>query len=380
MNLQIRRSLRLVGAALLLCALAAAQAQTWNLDRLMSFLHSSLAMKPPPTDSQIASELSKCKLSERLEDAELEKLRADGVGSKTLTALKALRDQSKNLPVAKPATSEVVELPPAPNAQQYAEIIEEVREDALNYTRSLPNFLSTQVVKRYRAAVPGTRYAQPGATEPSWVPLDNIELLLSFFEQHEEYKLSLIGDRTTTKEYKNVGGATSAGEFGSLLRGIFERGTHAQFEWERWATLRGKLVMAFNYRVEQQFSQWGIEYEKKDHVVPGYSGDIFLDKDTHVVLRVTLHADNLPESFPIKMAATILDYDYIDLKGQIALLPAKSEMQMSADGVLTKNETEFRNYRKYTAEAKIDYFQEGDKAPKVDCKDPKNAVDAACKK
>jgi hypothetical protein len=383
--MDFRRCARQAAVALLLCAVAAAQTQTLTLDQLMKFLHSSIEMKL--TDSEVAKYLAKTRLSEKLEDAEIEKLLADGIGPKTLAVLKTLADQSSHLSKAKPvveAPRKVVELPPAPNAQEQAAIIEEVREDALNYTRSLPNFLSTQVVKRYQAAAPGTRYAQPGASEPSWVPLDTLTLRLSFFEQHEEYKLTMIGSQMTTKDYKNVGGATSAGEFGSLLRGIFERGTHAQFEWDRWATLRGKLVMAFHYRVEQQYSQWGIQYEKKDHVVPAYSGDIFLDKGTHVVLRVTLHADDLPPTFPVKMATTTLDYDYVDLSGQPSLLPVKSETQMSADGVLTKNDTEFRLYREYSATAAITYMgADGpvdDKAQKVDCKDPKNAADPACKK
>src|SRR5947207_3242738 len=84
---------------------------------------------------------------------------------------------------------------------------------------------------------------------------------------------------------------SSTREFGSLLSDIFEPRTHAHFEWDGWARLRDQLVMAFHYSVEQANSQWGIEYEKKEHIVPAYSGRILIDKDTHVVLRVTLNAD-----------------------------------------------------------------------------------------
>ena len=55
------------------------------------------------------------------------------------------------------------------------------------------------------------------------------------------------------------------------------------------------------------------------------------------------------------MATTILDYDYTDISGHQFLLPLKSETQMSADGVLSRNDTEFRLYRKYSAEAEIKY-------------------------
>ena len=189
-----------------------------------------------------------------------------------------------------------------------------------------------------------------------------------------------------------MGGATSTGEFGSLLRDIFEPRTQARFEWDGWARLHTELVMAFSYSVEQANSQWGIEYEKKDHIIPAYSGRVLIDKETHMVMRVTLNADNLPATFPVKMATTILDYAYTDISGHQFLLPLKSETQMSADGVLSKNDTEFRLYRKYSAEAEIKYditpdplpadqTKETPATPKaIDCKDPKNAKDAACKK
>jgi hypothetical protein len=378
---------RQLGAVCVFCLAAAAQTQTLTLDQLMKFLTSSVELKM--SDNDVAKFLAKTKLSERLDDVTIEKLLAGGVGPKTLNALRTLRDQSQSLATAKPvAPPPKVQLPPAPNAIEQAAIIDEVREYALNYSKSLPNFLSTQVVRRYQAGAPGSRY-NVRSSEPSWVQVDLLTLRLSYFDQKEDYKLILHNNSPTTQDYKSVGGATSTGEFGSLLRDIFEPRTHARFEWDGWARLRDQLVMAFHYSVEQANSQWGIEYERKEHIVPAYSGRILIDKDTHVVMRVTLNADNIPASFPVKMATTILDYDYTDISGHQFLLPLKSETQMSADGVLSRNDTEFRLYRKYSAEAEIKYDITPDAIPAdqtketpatVDCKDPKNAKDPGCKK
>jgi hypothetical protein len=381
---------RQLGAVLVFCLAATAQTQSLTLDQLMKFLTSSVELKM--ADGDVAKFLAKAKLSERLDDVTIEKLLADGIGPKTLNALRVLRDQSQTLGAAKPAAAPPkVQLPPAPNARERAAIIEEVREYALNYSKSLPNFLSTQVVRRYQAVAPGARYSR--SSEPSWVQVDLLTLRLSYFDQKEEYKLIMHNNSPTSQDYKSVGGATSTGEFGSLLRDIFEPRTHARFEWDGWARLRDQLVMAFHYSVEQANSQWGIEYERKEHIVPAYSGRILIDKDTHVVLRVTLNADNIPPAFPVKMAATILDYDYTDISGRQFLLPLKSETQMSADGVLSRNDTEFRLYRKYSAEAEIRYDITPDALPAdqtketpaapakaIDCKDPRNAKDPSCKK
>jgi len=372
---------------LVFCLAAAAQTQTLTLDQLLKFLSSSVDLKM--SDSEVAKFLAKTKLSEKLDDVTIEKMVSNGIGPKTLNALRTLRDQSESMSTAKPAPPpKRAELPPVPNSEEQAAIIDEVREYALNYSKSLPNYLATQVVRRYQAGAPGSRYNRN--SEPAWVQVDLLTIRLSYFDQKEDYKLILHNNSPTTQDYKSVGGATSTGEFGSLLRDIFEPRTHAHFEWDGWARLRDQLVMAFHYNVEQVNSNWGIEYEKKEHIIPAYSGRILIDKDTHVVLRVTLNADDIPAAFPVKMATTILDYDYTDISGHQFLLPLKSETQMSADGVLSRNDTEFRLYRKYSAEAEIKYDITPDAIPAdqtketpakaVDCRDPKNAKDPVCKK
>jgi hypothetical protein len=358
---------RLLGAALLFCVLANAQAPL-SVDKLMQFLNSAIEMKQ--TDSEIAKFLAKARLSDKLEDSAIEKLLAAGIGPKTLEQLHRLRDQSQTLAKLKPAPPPPkVELPPTPNSEQQAEIINDVREYALSYSKGLPNFLSTQVVRRYQAGAPGSRYASRISNEPSWQQMDTLTLRLSYFEQKEDYKLIMVNSAPTTQDYKKLGGATSTGEFGSLLRDIFEPYTQARFEWGGWATLHGHLVMAFNYQVEQSRSQWGIDYEHTNHIVPAYSGRVLIDKDTHVVLRVTLNADDIPPTFPVKEATTILDYDYVDLSGHQFLLPLKSETMMSADGILSRNVTEFRLYRKYSTESEIKYDITPDALPDEKPKD-----------
>ena len=123
-----------------------------------------------------------------------------------------------------------------------------------------------------------------------------------------------------------------------------------------------------------------IDYERREHIIPAYSGLIYVDKDLHIVMRATVEAQDMPATFPIKLAQTTLDYGFADISGHEFLLPLKSRTDMSADNVLTRNEIEFRFYRKYSAEAEIKYDITPDPLPSgIDCKDPKNAKDPACK-
>ena len=112
-----------MGAVLVFCLAATAQTQTLTLDQLMNFLTSSMELKH--ADSDIAKFLVKTKLSERLDDVTIEKLQASGIGTKTLNALRVLRDQSESLATAKPVVAAPKpQLPPAPNAEEQAAIIE----------------------------------------------------------------------------------------------------------------------------------------------------------------------------------------------------------------------------------------------------------------
>jgi len=126
--------------------------------------------------------------------------------------------------------------------------------------------------------------------------------------------------------------------------------------------LRGRRVMAFSYRVAQQRSQWHVTYDKRLDIVPAYSGLVEVDKTSHEVMRVTLKADDIPASFPVKQADTVLDYDYQDISGHTFLLPLKAQVIMAADNYMTRNDEEFRIYRKYSTSADIT-FETEEKTP-----------------
>src|SRR5581483_845730 len=85
------------------------------------------------------------------------------------------------------------------------------------------------------------------------------------------------------------------------------------------------------------------------------SGLVYVDRQSHEVLRVTLVAEDIPASFPIRQAETILDYDYQILGDHPFLLPLKAENRMQTAGVLTRNDVEFRLYRKFSSESEIKY-------------------------
>jgi hypothetical protein len=355
------RGFRLLAAVLAVGLVASAE--TLSVAQLLRFLESSqtLIQQGKMTDRQLADFLVKVKLSERLDDRTLEDIQGQvTVGPRTLAALHKLVDESGALaagaPIEPPAKPRPI---PPPTSEEQAAIIADMREYALNYTDNLPDFICTQVTRRFGAPLPGTRYGGPANGDPRWQALDTLQIRLSFFNKKEQYKVILMNSAVVNQDYEKVGGSKSFGEFGSMLREIFEPASMARFEWDHWGTLRGKRVMAFRYHVPLDTSKYQLVVEDaKQRIITAYTGLVEVEPDTHVVVRLTADAENIPPDFPMKSVTDVLDYDYQDLSGHTFLLPLKSRVLMQTADSIIKLDQEFRVYRKYSAESGITYDAE----------------------
>ena len=337
--------MRWLAAAILLVVPVFAQMRL-TLDQLRSFLKSSVDLHQP--DKQVADYLKKSKLTHRLEPRFFEEFSGMSVGPKTVEALRDLLTLTKELPMA-PAPVPVAAKPPAPvipppSAEEQKDIIEKAREYGLGYSKRLPDFLCLQVTRRY---------VDPSGLE-FWRNADTITTRLSYFEQKEDYKVMTINGRMTAVPYQKLDGSTSSGEFGSMMRELFEPNTQARFEWQRWTTLRGKRNHVYTYFVAQPNSKWTVSYQRTQVTTPGYRGLVYVDRDTFEVTKITLDAD-MPASFPVQMATTSLDYDSIEISGSKFMLPLRAEVRMRSGKDLIKNEVEFRLYRKFGTDSTIKF-------------------------
>jgi hypothetical protein len=348
-------------AILVLLALALS-AETLSIAKLVQFLESSQSFlqQGKMTDKELAGYLARVKLTERLDSRTLEDIQGRfKLGPKTRAALEKLRDESASLGAAAP----VVEAPkprpiPPPSSVDQAAILDDVREYALNYSRTLPDFICTQVTRRFNAPPPGTKYGGPADSDPHWYAQDTLQIRLSFFQQKEQYTVVLIGSQLVNQDYRKVGGAKSFGEFGSMMQQIFDPTTEAHFEWDHWGTLRGQRVMAFQYHVRLDRSKYELVVDDHLRITVAYHGLVEIDPKTHSVLRITAEAENIPSEFPVKAVKDVLDYDYTELSAKTFLLPLKAQVLMKGSEVWSRLDEEFRVYRKYSAESDIKFDTE----------------------
>jgi hypothetical protein len=343
------------GVVLIFALCLAVTAQTkLSVEQLVSFLRSSIKLKQD--DKQVADYVRKIKLSNRLDARTIEELQGEGLGPKTVQALADLRDVSASLPAAAPPAPAPPTKPaiPAPSPAEQKRVLDAATGYALNYVKNLPDFICTQVTRRY---------VDPTGRE-SWLKQDEILERLSYFEQHEDYKVVMVNNRLTDTSHEKLGGAaTSSGEFGSILKGIFEPGTETRFGWERWTTLRKRLTYVFNYQVSQSRSTYRITHyvtpnspEGAQSMVPGYHGLVYVDKESLKVMKITLEVENLPPGFPIRRVNLSLDYGPARIGDKDYVLPLQAELRSSGDNRFeVKNDIEFRMYRKFGTDTSIKF-------------------------
>ena len=236
--------------------------------------------------------------------------------------------------------------PEPPDATEQKNVLADATEHALNHEKNLPDFICTQTTRRF----------EDFNGNNGWRPIDIIVERLTYFEHREDYKVIELNGRPASIAHEQLGGASSSGEFGSVMKSIFMPESETEFHWQNFFTLRGRLTYVYSYRVPASKSNYHLKVpEKKLDFVAGYHGLIFVDAHRHFVHRITAHPDGIPLSFPIQDVSLALDYEYTQIGDADFLLPLEFELRSREGKLLVKNDVDYSNYRKFTADSNITF-------------------------
>ena len=329
---------------------------------VVSFIKSSIKQKQD--DRLVADYLQKrVKLSEKLDERTIEDLQGMGAGPRTTSALRRLSTESASLPAAAPPAPPPPPPPPIPppDSIEQKAILSEIQENALSYTRGLPNYICTQVTRRN---------VDSTGTGEHWRLADTIQEQLTFFDHKEKYVVTMISGRVVTNvDHEKLGGATSSGEFGSMMAEIFDPATEAEFNWHHLGKWDGRVTNVFSYRVRQPQSHYSIEHVPSNRkIIVGYHGLVYATRDANAVVHITLEADDIPRDFPIQEVKTELTYDVAKISGQEYILPLKWEMHSRDGKYLSWNSAEYALYRKFETTTTLT-FDEPDPVPESKTKE-----------
>lgn len=333
---------------------------------LTAFIKSQIQMKG---DDRTTAEflLHRIKLSEKLEDRVVEELQGQGAGPKTVAALRKLSEASAGLPAAPPpaAPPPAPNLPPPPGAAERSAALGAIREYALNYTKSLPNYVCVQTTRR-----------KISPTVPGYLPYgDIVREELTFFDHKETYKVVMVNEKSVANiQHNQLGGAVSEGEFGTMLAHIFDPETGTEFDWEKWATLRGKRMYVFAFSVPQSAGYSMYHGESKREYTSAYKGLIYADQESKAVMRIKMDCVGIPGDYPIKSVGIMLDYEPTKVGEEEYVLPFHFQLDSTDAKAIIKNEADYKLYRKFGSSATIT-FGDSDPVPEDQLKEqPDNST------
>jgi hypothetical protein len=188
-----------------------------------------------------------------------------------------------------------------------------------------------------------------------WKHEDKFTELLTFFDHQESRKL-LVREHYRAKSHADTGedmaGVVSAGEFGGVLEGLFRTSSKADFQWKETAVLGDGTVQVFDFHVGRAHSILDVGAGTTTFV-PCH-GQVFIDSATRGIRRITMVADDIPNTSRVHAVSVSVDYDYVAIRNQDYLLPVAAQVEVTHDRAARDlNQIEFRNFHRFSSTSRI---------------------------
>ena len=224
---------------------------------------------------------------------------------------------------------------------------------ARNLTR-LPNYTCLQTIERVERTS-RTRKAKL---------LDVLRMEVALVEGKEFYKWPGEGQFAET-DLRNLvqGGAIGNGSFALHAKALFNSSV-PRFMYMGEVVRNDRRTHKWDYVVPQNLSGYNVRSSTGEAVV-GYHGSIWVDVASLDLVRLEVHADDIPPRLGIEVAFTAVEYIRVAIGGESFLLPSLSELEMRGlDQTTNSNLTKFSGCRQYSGESTL-IFEESVDEPKA---------------
>ena len=267
------------------------------------------------------------------------------VAEKAMLKRPDAEDGVQVLPEIEPATIDSSGLAMAPNEQK--RLWDEAAASAREYSSHLPNFRCMEETHRFTA---------PTVKADDLKETDSFRDELTFEDGRESYHvIEINGTRTeASRQDLNSKFAYSKGEFGSMLLGLFDPEVGATYKWAGQAMAMGVLCEVFEITVPRARSNWTLRFNRMGEPA-GYTGRVFIDDETGLVRRLVIQGEGLPPGFPLQSPSFSLEYGMVRIGSTDYLLPLRSTMQVRQGKTFVRNESVFREYRRFEASSGITF-------------------------
>ena len=109
---------------------------------------------------------------------------------------------------------------------------------------------------------------------------------------------------------------------------IFKPENDTKFEIADTDLIRERRAVVFYYSIEREKAQQML-ISAGDSTITGMKGKIWIDRENFRVLKIETEATEIPESFPIRSAKRVIDYDWVMIDKEKYLLPLLSDVRLT---------------------------------------------------
>ena len=222
--------------------------------------------------------------------------------------------------------------------------IEIAREVAWEFSSELPDYTCEQHTVRFEAK----------SRPLKWKKLDRVFADVVYTQRREYYVNYKINNKPLKKGTPFDSGTWSSGEYGTILLDVMAHNTAAKFKFVKPTEFDTRKTLLYEYTVDQPNSHWRVEFEGQQ-LRPAYKGQVWVDAENHRTLRVEMQARQLPSTYPMNVVEMTVDYGMVRIAERDIVVPVRAENLACIRDSLTctRNETEFRNYKKFTTNSNV---------------------------
>jgi VWFA-related protein len=288
-------------------------------------LENALRAARGASDREVARQLSRMELTERLNSMRFRALESALPGKKARQALITLADESVFL--APPAAEILPTAAPDPATQQ--RMISQAIAYVAQTIPRLPNFLAERITVEYGEAPrkPGTAW-KTVTGDPSLYAGTTTKATMRFQDGKE-----VVDDEAAERKPRGPDTLTTHGVFGPILGPVVVGAirTHGDLSWSRWEMGTHGPEAVFRYRTTREKNLYFIASDYltiHDSVAlsKGYEpfhGEFAIDPASGAILRLTLEADLEPR-LPLDRSDIMVEYGPQVLGGRTYICPARS--------------------------------------------------------
>jgi hypothetical protein len=311
-----RLALLLLVAWTVLPCCASRRVTVERLEQLIAAAHGK-------TDADVAERLSGLELTERLSEAEVDRLRASLPGVKSQLTLVAIADASAFL---SPPAHEIVSAPGPGNAAQ-RQMLDLTVDYAGKALSRLPNFFAKRETTLFMDA-PVTAAYGTLAIFQSLEPAAKSSATVLY--RGGKQVVDAVGTNGSKSGSVEVGLITS-GEFGPMLGTVLSDAAQGTVAWSRWEQGDHGQEAVFRYTVPKEKSHYDVKFccvsmkggRSVFQRLSGYHGEIAIDPETGTILRLTMQADLKP-AYPMARADLMVEYGPVEIGGKTYTCPQRS--------------------------------------------------------